>query len=269
MTQLTNMTAIISGGARGMGAAEAHLLAGEGAFVVIGDVLESEGRETLRSIEQAGGHGEFVKLDVRQPDDWARAVGAAMASRGRIDILVNNAGITGSRVPDDDFDIASWREFMDVNLDGAFFGCKAVIPTMVEQQSGSIINISSVAGLTGVAGVALGYQASKGAVRILTKAVAVRYAPYGIRCNAILPGFMPPMKDSATREEMAFVVPMRRFGKVADVAAGVLFLASEASAYVTGTDLIIDGGLMNQLAAVDSQGVGPNTPVGDGAAGTA
>ncbi|MGB6059428.1 MAG: SDR family oxidoreductase, partial [Microthrixaceae bacterium] len=157
-------------------------------------------------------------------------------------------GITGSIVPDDEFELKSWRTLLDVNLNGVFLGCRATIPHMISAGGGSVVNIASVAALNAVPGAAFGYQASKAAVRMLTKSLAVRYGPHGVRVNSVHPGFMPPMSGgSAPQPERADLVPMRRIGEVTDIASAVLHLVSPASRYVTGSDLVVDGGLSSQI----------------------
>ena len=249
--RLAGKVALISGGARGMGAAEARLFAAEGAMVVIGDVLEAEGRQTEAAINESyGGRCVFVGLDVTDESSWERAVGAAVERFGKLDILVNNAGIARiNKVEDTSGD--EWDLVMDINAKGVFLGTKAVIPAMREAGGGSIVNISSIAGLVG--GRTSSYAASKGAVRLLTKSTAIQYAGEGIRCNSVHPGViespmtLPIMLDTAAgREESAARHPMGRIGQPADIAYGVLFLASDEASFVTGSELVIDGGLTAQ-----------------------
>ena len=183
--RLEGKVALISGGARGMGAAEARLFASEGAKVVLGDVLEAEGQQVEAEIAEAGGEAVFVTLDVTSEADWQRAVDTALERFGGLHILVNNAGIwDGGNVEAQT--VEGWDRTMDINAKGVFLGTKAAIPAMRESGSGSIVNISSTAGITGSAG-STAYNASKGAVRILTKSTAVQYAAEGIRCNSSTP----------------------------------------------------------------------------------
>lgn len=248
--RLEGKVALISGGARGMGAAEARLFAGEGAMVVIGDVLEDEGRQTEAAINESGGRCVFVNLDVTDEASWQSAVATAVARFGKLDILVNNAGIarinnvenTGSE---------EWDLVMDINAKGVFLGTKAAIPALRDAGGGSIVNISSIAGLVG--GRTSAYAASKGAVRLLTKSTAIQYARDGIRCNSVHPGViespmtLPIMLDTAAgREESAARHPMGRIGQPEDIAYGVLFLASDEASFMTGSELVIDGGLTAQ-----------------------
>lgn len=247
--RLEGKVALITGGAHGMGEVEAKLFAREGAKVAIGDVLEEEASRVKTEIESAGGTAMAVKLDVTSEADWDAAVTSVRDSFGRLDILVNNAGINGPR----DVDLLStehWDRLMDVNARGVFLGVKFAIPEMLEGGGGSIVNISSISGFIGQEFLHPGYNASKGAVRILTKSVAVQYARRGIRVNSVHPGVMPPMMGPASadleeRKRMIEAhVPMGREGLREEVANGVLFLASDDASYITGTELVIDGGYL-------------------------
>ncbi len=244
--RLENKVALISGGARGMGAAEARLFASEGAKVVIGDVLEAEGRQTEAQINESGGECLFVRLDVTSETNWQEAVAATVARFGELNILVNNAGIFRTeRVEETSGEL--WDQVMEVNAKGVFLGTKAAIPEMRKAGGGSIINISSGLGLVGSAGSAA-YGASKGAVRLFTKSAAIQYAREGIRVNSVHPGIIEtPMTaemlaDQSTREERLSRYPLGRLGRPDDIAYGVLFLASDESAFMTGSELVIDGG---------------------------
>jgi len=248
--RLEGKVALISGGARGMGAEEAKLFAGEGARVVIGDVLEAEGRQTEAEINETGGDCLFVSLDVTDESQWENAVSEAVARFGRLDILVNNAGI--ARVSSvEDTSEAEWDLVMGINAKGVFLGTKAAIPAMRKAGGGSIVNISSIAGLVG--GRTTAYAASKGAVRLLTKSTAIQYATEGIRANSVHPGViespmtLPIMLDTQEgRDQSAARHPLGRIGQPADIAYGVLFLASDESSFMTGSELVIDGGLTAQ-----------------------
>ncbi len=244
--RLEGKVALISGGARGMGAAEARLFASEGAKVVLGDVLESEGQQVEAEIAEAGGEAVFVHLDVTSEADWQQAVDTAIERFGGLHILVNNAGIwNGGNVETQTID--GWDRIMDINAKGVFLGTRAAIPAMRGSGSGSIVNISSVAGIIGSVG-ATAYNASKGAVRILTKSTAVQYAGEGIRCNSVHPGPIETQMirevypDDETRNSRVSAIPMGRMGEMDDVAKGVLFLASDEASYMTGSELVIDGG---------------------------
>ena len=244
--RLEGKVALISGGARGMGAEEARIFAQEGAKVVIGDISEDEGKAVEAQISEAGGQALFVHLDVTQEDDWAKAVDLAVTRFGKLDVLVNNAGIS-SRAFTDDTGIDAWDKIMEVNSKGVFLGTRAAIPKMLEAGGGSIINISSIMGLVGSAGGHPAYNASKGAVRIFTKAIAVRHGKDNIRVNSVHPGFMPPMAsgiayDQDQRRQSLEQTPMGREGRVEEVANAVLFLASDEASYITGAELTVDGG---------------------------
>jgi NAD(P)-dependent dehydrogenase (short-subunit alcohol dehydrogenase family) len=212
--------------------------------VVVADVLEAEGRKVADSL---GGAGRFVRLDVTSEAAWQEGVAAALSHFGKLDILVNNAGISGSFDPDT-LSTSAWDRLMDVNAKGVFLGMKYAIPLMEKAGGGAIVNISSVSGFVGQNGIHMAYNASKGAVRLMTKSAAVQYARKGIRVNSVHPGVLPAMRsskataDPAFREKMLAGVPMRREGRVEEVAYAVLFLASDEASYITGTELVVDGG---------------------------
>ena len=245
--RLENKVALISGGARGMGAVEAHLFAQEGAKVVIGDVLEDEGRQTEAAVNEAGGECVFVHLDVTREDDWAQAVATAVSRFGKLDVLVNNAGIS-STGGIEELTVQDWDRTLDINTKGVFLGTKAAIPEMRKAGGGSIINISSGAGIAPAPGTSGAYAASKGAVRIFSKSTAIQYAKENIRCNSVHPGpIETPMLRSArgSGAELGDTierVPLGRIGRPEEIAYGVLYLASDESSFVTGSELVIDGG---------------------------
>lgn len=245
--RLAGKVALISGAARGMGAVEARLLAREGAKVVLGDLLEKEGRDVEEAIRAAGGEAVFVRLDVTREADWQEAVQTAVQRFGALHILVNNAGIGGGRRLDQTT-LEEWHQVMEINATGVFLGTRAAIPAMRQAGGGSIINISSQLGLVGVDNSSPQYQASKGAVRLLTKNTAIQYAPEGIRANSVHPGpIVTPMTearraDPAQYELTVGRIPLGRYGQPEDVAYGVLYLASDESSFVTGSELVIDGG---------------------------
>jgi len=245
--RLAGKVAIISGAAHGMGAEEARLFAREGAQVVIADLLEDEGMRLAAEIKAAGGEALFVRTDVTSEDDWRHVVQTTVAQFGKLDILVNNAGLSSTSVSNP-MDTDGWRRIMDVNATGVFLGTKYAIPAMQRAGGGSIVNISSIMGFVGGESGHPAYHASKGAVRILTKATAVQYGPDGIRANSVHPGFMPPMRsshpDPTVRQEQVRLTPLRRIGKPIEVAYGVLFLASDEASFITGTELVIDGGFI-------------------------
>ena len=244
--RLENKVALISGGARGMGAVEARLFAENGARVVIGDILEDEGRRTEAEINEAGGECVFVRLDVTSEESWQAAVAAAVGRFGKLDILVNNAGIYRTHnVLETSGE--EWDQVMDINAKGVFLGTKAAIPAMRQNGGGSIVNISSVAGLIGNF-MSSAYTASKGAVRLFTKSTAIQYAGDGIRANSVHPGTIetdmtaPVLADADYRQDRINRTPLGRLGTAADVAYGVLFLASDEASFMTGSELVIDGG---------------------------
>ena len=247
--KLDGKVAIITGGAYGMGASTAALFAREGAKVVIGDILDDEGPKRVAEIEAEGGSAQFHHLDVSQNQNWAMVVMAVVEAFGRVDILVNNAGISGSAF-DDPFDLDAWEGLMSVNATGAFLGMKHVIPVMARSGGGAVVNISSISGNIGQDNIHHGYNASKGAIRLLTKSAAVRHAKQGIRVNSVHPGLMPPMRtsgataDPVVRERMLGRVPMGRNGEPEEVARAVLFLASDDASYTTGSELHVDGGYL-------------------------
>ena len=250
--RLEGKVALISGGARGIGAAEARLLAKEGANLVIGDILEEEGRQVEAEISEAGGEALFVELDVTKEGDWQRAVEATVSRFGKLNVLVNNAGISPPGTIEDT-SVETWDQTMAVNVRGVFLGTKAAIPEMRKVGGGSIINISSVAGIVGSELSPPAYVASKGAVRSFTKAIAIQYAKDRIRCNSVHPwGIETPLlreflaADPTLGERIISGTPMGRLSQPEEVAFGVLYLASDESSFVTGAELVIDGGWIAQ-----------------------
>lgn len=247
--RLAGKVAIISGAASGMGAATARRFAREGAAVVVADMLEDDGRAIADGITAAGGKALFMALNVTDEAGWKKVVEETVKAFGKLDILVNNAGISGSAT-NDMLDSALWHRVMEVNSTGVFLGTAASIPAMQKNGGGSIVNFSSISGVVGQTMVHMAYNASKGAVRTMTKATAVQYGKDNIRCNSVHPGLMPPMRtsgataDPATRAKMLKSVPMGRTGEVDEVANAVLFLASDEASYVTGTELYVDGGYL-------------------------
>ncbi len=245
--RLEGKVAIITGGASGMGAEECRIFAREGAKVVIADVSEDLGRQVEAEIAESGGDAVFMKLDVTSEADWQATVEATVARYGKLDILVNNAGISGTHHPDS-MSAEAWDTFMDINAKGVFLGMRAAIPQMQAVGGGSIVNISSISGIVGQSAIHMGYNASKGAVRIVTKSAAVQYAQDGIRVNSVHPGVMPPMRSSSAarnpemQSPMVDAVPMRRRGRTEEVGFAVLFLASDEASYITGAELVVDGG---------------------------
>jgi NAD(P)-dependent dehydrogenase (short-subunit alcohol dehydrogenase family) len=247
--RLSGKVAIITGGAHGMGESEAMIFAREGASVVVADVDQAAGQQVAAKITANGGKARFARLDVTDEAQWQEAIRSTTGAYGRLDILVNNAGVSGSSDPDTT-STASWDNIMSVNAKGVFLGMKHAVPAMRQAGGGAIVNISSISGFVGQDRLHMAYNASKGAVRIMTKSAAVQYARDGIRVNSVHPGFMPPMRtskvsaDPAWRQPFLDAVPLRREGRVEEVAHAVLFLASDEASYITGTELVVDGGFL-------------------------
>lgn len=249
MGRLSGKVAIISGGARGQGAEEARLFASEGAKVIIGDILDSEGIQVESEIVERGGQAKFVRLDVTIEDDWSKAVQLAISEYGKLDILVNNAGILLMKGVEDTSS-EEWDYLHNINSKGVFLGSKAVISAMRKSGGGSIVNISSIAGLIGSRFSA--YGASKGLVRTLTKSIAVNHGHENIRCNSVHPGIIDTdmvseiIGSKEGRDLQLNRTPLNVIANSRDVAFGVLYLASDESRYVTGSELVIDGGITAQ-----------------------
>jgi len=250
---MNDKVALITGAASGMGAATARLFAREGAKAVfIADVLDKEGEAVVAEIVKAGGNATYIHLDVTDEAGWIAAVDKIVSAAGGLDVLVNNAGISGS-AETDLYDTAAWNRLMGINSTGVFLGMKHGIAAMKKggpdgRKGGSVINLSSVSGIVGQGYIHVGYNASKGAVRLITKAGAAQHGRDGIRVNSVHPGLMPPMRtsgrtaDPETRAKTLKGVPLRRAGEVDEVAYAILFLASDESSYVTGAELVVDGG---------------------------
>jgi len=248
--RLREKVAIITGGARGMGSAESIMFANEGAKVVVADIRQELGEIIAHEITKKGGTAEFIQLDVTNEDQWQSLLTQTINLYGKLDILVNNAGITGHGSVLSTSE-QEWDQILDVNAKGIFFGCKHSIPYMIKNGRGSIVNISSEMGLVGSAMGSPAYSASKGAVTIFTKSAAIRHAKDNIRINSVHPGPIDtPMlnESSLMRSGKSKTVldptPMGRRGTPDEVAFGVLFLASDESSYVTGSELVIDGGYL-------------------------
>ena len=252
MAKLTGKVALISGGARGQGAAEAETFTREGAKVVFGDILDADGRKVEAGIRDHGGDAVYVHLDVTSEADWQSAVKTAVDRFGKLDILINNAAIVIPRVPIEDRTVAEWDRVMAVNAKGVFLGTKYAIPAMRRAGGGSIVNISSIAGVGQSLQQEPAYAASKGAVRIFTKVTAAQHAKDGIRCNSVHPGpvdtemFRSAFPDREDMERRLKRIPLGRMGTVAEIVSLVLYLASDDSAYMTGSELLIDGGALAQ-----------------------
>jgi NAD(P)-dependent dehydrogenase (short-subunit alcohol dehydrogenase family) len=246
--RLQDKVTIVTGAGHGMGEAEARLFAKEGARVVVADILESEAERVAAGIRDSGGEAIAVRIDVTSEPDWLALIDRTIATYGRLDILVNNAGISGSSVGDPD-GLAGWDRVIAVNQTSVFLGTKLAAEQMAKTGGGSIVNISSIMGFVGGASGHPAYHASKGAVRIYSKAAAVRYGPQGVRVNTVHPGYMPPMLNATNqnlRAEKIEQTPLRRLGEPIEVAYGVLFLASDEASFITGAELVIDGGFIAQ-----------------------
>jgi len=246
MGRLENKSVLITGAARGQGATEAVLFAKEGAKVVIGDILQEEGTKIANEITENGGQAIFVHLNVGREMDWINAINEAVTTYGKLDVLINNAAIY-SRNGVETTTEEEWNDIMNINVKGPFLGSRLAIPFM-KSGGGSIVNISSVGGLVGSPLGAAAYSASKGAIRLLTKSIAIQYAKNNIRCNSVHPGTIDTdmikdaMDDPILYEDRRKRIPMLKIGSVDDVAYGVLYLASDESSFVTGAELVIDGG---------------------------
>ena len=249
--RMKDKVALITGAAGGMGAATARLFAREGAKAVfVADRLEKEGADVVADIVKAGGKAYFLPLDVTDEAQWKGTVDKIVATAGGLDVLVNNAGISGS-AETDLYDTDAWHRLMNINATGVFLGMKHGIAAMKKAgRGGSVINLSSISGIVGQSYIHVGYNASKGAVRLLTKAGAATHGRDKIRVNSVHPGLMPPMRtsgrtaDPVVRAKMLEQVPLGRDGRVEEVANAVLFLASDEASYITGAELYVDGGYL-------------------------
>jgi 3alpha(or 20beta)-hydroxysteroid dehydrogenase len=241
MGRVDGKVALITGGARGIGASVARLLVAEGGQVVIGDIRDEEGAALAAEL---GGAVRYVRLDVTDPDDWQAAVETTVREFGKLNVLVNNAGIAnGSSIQQ--FDLDQWKRVLDINLTGTFLGMKFSADSVIAAGGGSIINVSSIEGVRGTPW-AHGYVASKWAVRGLTKSVAMELAPFGVRVNSIHPGLIrTPLTEGIPDDLIS--IPLGRAGQPVEVANFVLFLASDESSYATGAEFVLDGGTVQGI----------------------
>lgn len=245
--KLEGKVALITGAAHGVGGATARRFAREGARIIAADLLDAEGAAVAAEIQSAGGDAVFVHLDVSSEEAWASAIAAAIGRFQRLDILVNNAGISGGL--QDRLDTEAFDRLMAVNARGVFLGMKSAVPEL-RRNGGAIVNVSSIAAFVGQGFVHMGYNASKAAIRLMTKSAAVQFAPDRIRVNSVHPGVLPPMRssqsgaDPAIQKQLLASIPMGRIGRPEEVAAAILFLASDDASYITGTELVVDGGYL-------------------------
>ncbi|MBB2204951.1 glucose 1-dehydrogenase [Gluconacetobacter takamatsuzukensis] len=255
MARVSGKVAIVTGASLGIGKATALMLAREGAKVAVADLKQEEGQAVVAEIEAAGGEALFIPLDVSREEDWARAIAAVLARFGRLDIAVNNAGIAYAGTVEST-SLHDWHRVQSINLDGVFLGTKAAIAAM-KGHGGSIVNLSSIEGLIGDPTLAA-YNASKGGVRLFTKSAALHCAQsgYRIRVNSVHPGYIwTPMVQGLTgetpdqlaaRKRLEALHPLGHLGEADDIAFGILYLASDESKFMTGSELVIDGGYTAQ-----------------------
>lgn len=247
--KLKDKVAIVTGASAGIGKATAELFVKEGAKVVLTDIKEAEGQKVA---SEFGSEAIFIKHDVAKEEDWIHVVNTTIDKFGKIDILVNNAGVYYIS-PLAEITLEKWNWLMSINVTGVFLGMKHVLPHMAKNKKGSVINLSSIAGLGGAPGHAL-YGASKGAVRIMTKDVATEYGPFNVRVNSVHPSYIKTAMASYGAEtahtsidELGKDYPLRRIGNPEEVAATCLFLASDDSSFITGQEIVVDGGVTAAL----------------------
>jgi 3alpha(or 20beta)-hydroxysteroid dehydrogenase len=252
MNRLTGKVALVTGAAGGLGAAQAQALAKEGARVVLGDLADQGGEAVAAAIRAQKGDAHYIHLDVTTEEDWQRAVSFTVERYGKLDVLVNNAGIVIKRVPIEERTVQEWDRVMAVNLRSVFLGTKYAIPEMRRNGGGSIVNISSLAGIGQSQLQEPAYATSKAAVRMLSKVTATQHAHENIRCNSLHPGPTDGgmlhrfLSDPAALEQRLKRVPLGRLARIEEITAGVVFLASDESSYMTGSELVIDGGALAQ-----------------------
>jgi 3alpha(or 20beta)-hydroxysteroid dehydrogenase len=252
MNRLQGKVALITGAASGLGVAQVQAIAKEGARVVFGDLTDAEGHKVEDAIRSAGSDARYRHLDVAREEDWIECIAFTLEHFGKLDVLVNNASIAIPRVPIEQRTVEEWDRVMAINLRGVFLGTKHAIPHMRRAGGGSIVNISSIAGIGQSQLQEPAYAASKAAVRLFSKVTATQHAHENIRCNSLHPGptdggmlhrFLP---DPKALEERLKRVPMGRLARVEEIVAGVIFLASDESSYMTGSEFVIDGGALAQ-----------------------
>ncbi|ABL82012.1 MULTISPECIES: glucose 1-dehydrogenase [unclassified Nocardioides] len=248
MRRLEGRVAIVTGAASGIGKVTAQRLAEEGAAVLVTDIQVEAGEATVKELEEAGGRAAFMRHDVTSEADWEAAFAKAAEEFGGVDILVNNAGM-GDIKPIEETTLAEWDRTVAIDQTGVFLGMKIGAPYLKRSEHASVVNISSIFGTSGGFGVSPAYHAAKGAVRTLTKNVALHWATEGVRVNSIHPGFiatpiLEQSRDTPIWDGMVQLTPMARLGRPEDIAAGVAYLASDDAAFVTGLELYIDGGYM-------------------------
>ncbi len=244
---ITGAAAGIEGELMGFGGAAARLFCREGAKVALTDINEGLGEKTAADIRAHGGDAIFVRLDVTREEDWKNAVKTTVSTYGRLNVVVNNAGIGGGGSVEE-MTVESWDRMMDIHAKGAFLGTKHTVAELRKAGGGSIINVSSIDGITGSLYNDASYHAAKGAIRTFTKAAAIQYAKDGIRVNSVHPGYaVTPLisqdpDDPKYKEWVNSMIPMGRWAQPDEIAYGMLYLASDESSYVTGSELVIDGG---------------------------
>lgn len=246
MDRLRGRVALVTGAASGIGKAIAKRLADEGAAVMVTDLQDAAGENVREEIAETGGTAAFVHLDVSSAEGWAAAVNEVVRTFGRLDVLVNNAGI-GDLAAIEDATLQDWERTISIDETGVFLGMKAAAFELEKSGHGAVVNIGSIFGASGGFGTSPAYHAAKGALRTLTKNVALHWAERGIRVNIVQPGFidtplLDQVRDTPLERRILELTPLRRLGNPAEVAAGVAYLASDDASFVTGAELYIDGG---------------------------